>query len=215
MNLTRTGYSRVKANRRALEAAFAIAAVCFAVFAAGCSSTVVVPAVEGMGVDAARRALEDAGLRMEEPASVESERASVKSTEPEAGQKINKGAGVKVLLSVTLPDLTGLTSQEAGRRLTGLGMEFSEVSGYSDTVEEGRVSDMTPRPGEEATTGTNVTVTVSKGSMYVTCPQCGGSGRITEETDCKDNRISWCRQYVTVCCPTCSGKGTVPRADRR
>ena len=75
--------------------------------------------------------------------------------------------------------------------LQGLGLQANLQRSYNESVSAGLVCSSEPAPGTSLAKGSVVTLTVSLGSAYVTCPTCGGRGTIT----------------VSETCPECGGSG--------
>lgn len=66
---------------------------------------------------------------------------------------------------VIVPDLAGLTYEEAQKQLEELGLEIEKGNEvYSDEYEEGEVVSQTPKPDTEVKKGKSVRVNISKGS---------------------------------------------------
>ncbi len=70
---------------------------------------------------------------------------------------ISDGEAVKV------PNLKGLTKSEVIKKLEKLGLKYSFVSRYSDTVSEGKVINQSISAGSEISENTTISVTISKG----------------------------------------------------
>ncbi len=65
--------------------------------------------------------------------------------------------------SVEVPDITGLSYQEANSELITRGFLVNKTESYSDTVEEGKVISQMPTGGTKAPAGNVITVNVSLG----------------------------------------------------
>jgi beta-lactam-binding protein with PASTA domain len=79
----------------------------------------------------------------------------------------------------TVPELAGLTSQEAGGLLQEAGLEMvtaSEV--FHDTVPPGTIISTRPASGEETEVGSTVELTVSKGPDVLPAPSLLGSPEV-------------------------------------
>ncbi|GAB4280630.1 MAG: hypothetical protein Kow0056_15300 [Coriobacteriia bacterium] len=68
-------------------------------------------------------------------------------------------------VKVKLPNLIGLTKEEAIALINQLGLTYKVRQEYSETVPEGIVADQDPPGNSEVTTDTPVTITVSKGPV--------------------------------------------------
>ncbi len=77
---------------------------------------------------------------------------------------------------VQVPQLAGMTPQEAQERLGESGLEAGGIREvYSDAVNAGRIVSSSPSSGEEAAKGSAVALTVSKGPEMVSVPALLGS----------------------------------------
>lgn len=131
-----------------------------------------VPAVVSLEQDAAVAKLEAAGLEAEvgDPAYSETVPAGIViSSDPRAGSQVLGGDTITLTVSqgkerYTLPDLTGMTDQQARRKIRSLSLSpgrFEER--WSETVEEGIVLATAPVAGRSLAPGTSVNLVVSKG----------------------------------------------------
>lgn len=176
--------------------------------AAGCGSKeqapepverVTVRDLSGMSLEEAERQLQEMGLEVGERTEEFSdtvEAGMVISTDPPAGDEVEKGSSVTLVVSkgpemVTLPPLSGFPESEAVAALQSLGLQVEVWHNYSETVAAGLVMAVEPPADTQLAKGSKVIITVSLGTAYTTCPTCGGSGRIT----------------TTVTCPECGGTG--------
>jgi len=132
-----------------------------------------VPDLVGMTLNEARNAVSDADFRIDH--STENHdtvpEGQIISQNPEAGTERPSGAQVNVIISggiasVAIPDVTGLTNQEATSRIRDAGLNPQEgTAEYSDSVPEGRVIRQEPSPGAGVSIqqGATVTFFVSRG----------------------------------------------------
>ncbi len=141
-----------------------------------------VPAVVGMGEDAARRAIEDAGLTVgevgREPDS-DFEEGIVIAQSPVSGVEISADIPVDLVVSlgpeiVVMPDVTEMTERDATAALTELGLQVTVNDEYDDEVPVGVVIRTDPEPGEERESGDTVLLVVSLGSTPVEVPSLIG-----------------------------------------
>ncbi len=147
------------------------------------ATTVEVPDVVGLPVNEARKALEDAGLQVdthEEP-SPDVPRDSVIRTNPAAGSTLQEGASVQLTVSsgkevTDVPDLTGMTLQQASTALQGSGLALNSqaTEEESDAVPEGQILRQNPAAGTQISKGSQVSVTVSSGPKQVRVPDLTG-----------------------------------------
>ncbi|MBC7253540.1 MAG: PASTA domain-containing protein [Actinobacteria bacterium] len=161
--------------------------------------TTVIPALGGMSVEEAEALLsgEELGLGtlMEEYSDTVPAGLIIRTMPPE-GEEVDRGTAVDLVVSrgpepVTLPDLRGKSEGEAVSILQGLGLQANLQRSYNESVSAGLVCSSEPAPGTPLARGSAVTLTVSLGSAYVTCPTCRGKGTVT----------------VAETCPECGGSG--------
>lgn len=156
------------------------------------SAMVNVPDVSGMSQAEARQALEAAGLTMgttstEDNGSVASN--SVIRTDPVAGTSVQRGSSVNLVLSsgqVTVPDLAGMTQEQARQALSQLGLSVGNVTQEeSSTVAQGQIISTTPASGTQVASGSEVAIVVSSGvSPNGTIPvDIVGKSQVEAETE--------------------------------
>lgn len=125
-----------------------------------------------------------------------------------------------------IPDLSGMSVEEAGARLEELGFKVGEVS-YREAadVPPGTVVSTVPGAGSELEKGASVDLVVAAepqqemaesggkttcpecfGRGYVTCPRCQGRVYLSDGSIC-----GLCGGKREVPCPTCGGTGYVQR----
>ena len=143
-----------------------------------------VPDVAGKTQDEATKAITDAGLTVgpitqEYSGTVESGR--VVSTDPKAGTSINHSSAVAIAVSrgrqsATVPDVTGMTVDQAKTTLEAAGLKLgTQTQAFSDTVASGQIISTSPAAGASGVyNGDTVAVTVSKGPENVTVPDVNG-----------------------------------------
>jgi serine/threonine-protein kinase len=138
------------------------------------AETVRVPNVVGMQFDEAQRELEDRGLEW----AIEREPSRrpvgiVFRQDPEARAEAREGDTVTLFVSegpqeVEVPDLTGLTVDEAEDELREADLRLGEVTDEpNDEFDEGQIFDQSPDAGQEVDARTRVDVTVSSGTVTV------------------------------------------------
>ena len=128
-------------------------------------------------------------------ASEDIEEGKIISHTPAAGETVDQGTTIEVVVSggkpsATIPTgLVGMTQTEVESTLQGLGLQTTVELQYSDTVGIGNVISVSPSEGTAVASGSTVTVFVSKGidqSNYVTVPDLYGqnenSAKYTLET---------------------------------
>ncbi|KGF01781.1 Stk1 family PASTA domain-containing Ser/Thr kinase [Actinomyces sp. S4-C9] len=135
-----------------------------------------VPTVVGQTQEQAIARLKEAGLEFaiaSTEASSEIPANSVISSDPEAGTIVDKGTTVKVVLSsgpadTTVPDVSGLTQQQARDQLKQKGLQVSDVVTVDDpSQEKGRVIKTDPEAGATISEGESVTLFVASGNVSV------------------------------------------------
>jgi eukaryotic-like serine/threonine-protein kinase len=143
---------------------------------------VTVPGVVGMQLEEAQAALEEQGL-VASPAYETTDdipENEVFEQDPAPGDSVDEGSEVTLRVSsglnpVTVPDLSGMTREEAMTALEEVGLlaNFSDVE--SDEVEAGRVVSQDPTPNEEVPPDTPVNVQISSGAGQTTVPDVSNS----------------------------------------
>ena len=143
-----------------------------------------VPDVVGREADVAERLLERAGLQVErrDVASGEVRRGRVVDQDPDAGQEVAEDSVVILGVStgppqVEIPDVTGISRQQAQEALEAAGFRTRVERRYSDSVAEDDVIGTEPPGGRRATEGSRVTLIVSRGVQPVAVPDVTGLDR--------------------------------------
>jgi membrane peptidoglycan carboxypeptidase len=122
-----------------------------------------VPQVAGLTLDAAKQAIEDAGFIAEEGGQQDSDLPAgiVSGTDP-SGQA-GRGTAIRIFVSTgqgtTVPDLTGMTAQQAKAALEQVGLKLQGGGGNGNDV----VTSQNPAPGSPAKRGDQVSVTYGGG----------------------------------------------------
>ena len=132
---------------------------------------VTVPNVVGDSSDSAMSALEDAGLVVSREFQYDSsvEAGIVISQTPEGGSTAKEGDTVTIYVSqgtetVRVPDVRGMSQQEAQTELGNAGLNIGSVSEeYSDSVDAGLVISQSVSQGSYADVGTRVNLVISRG----------------------------------------------------
>ena len=138
-----------------------------------------VPDVEGREEAAAETALEDAGLQVEKnfEETSDSEEGTVISQNPGADSRVQRNSAVTITVAeapatVAVPDLTGLSAQEAEARLSEESLTLGQqTESYSDSMPAGLILGQSSASGTEAPTGAAVDVTISLGPEPVAAPE--------------------------------------------
>lgn len=144
---------------------------------------VAVPSVVGQTVDQATTAIEEAGFelgKVEESFDDKVESGKVISQDPKGDSKQAKGTKINLTVSkgvqeITVPDLTGMTSDQAQKALTASGLKYAKgAAEYSDTVEKDHVARQDVAAGENVAKDTVVTYYLSLGSEGTEVPNVVG-----------------------------------------
>ena len=150
-------------------------------FRAGPGKRVTIPAVAGQTYEQALSSLREEGLtaRRRNVYSDTVPSGSVVSTDPGGGGRVHPSRVVTVTVSrgveqVTVPDLSGLSAQEARRRLGSARLVDREAAVYSESVDEGRVVSQSVAADTAVNHDSAVTVTISKGRQPIRVPNVVG-----------------------------------------
>ena len=150
-------------------------------FRAGPGKRVTIPAVAGQTYEQALSSLREEGLtaRRLNVYSDTVPSGSVVSTDPGGGGRVHPSRVVTVTVSrgveqVTVPDLSGLSAQEARRRLGSARLVYREAAVYSESVDEGRVVSQSVAADTAVNHDSAVTVTISKGRQPIRVPNVVG-----------------------------------------
>ncbi|WP_370524171.1 Stk1 family PASTA domain-containing Ser/Thr kinase [Cellulomonas sp. APG4] len=142
----------------------------------GAPETVEVPDVTNQTQAEAVAALEDVGLRAKPVTerSTDVEAGLVISTDPAAGEEAEVDSEVTVVVSggpeaVTVPDLSGMTQDQARAALESAGLTGSVSVDTEDspTVEEDRVTRSEPASGESVAPDAEITIFLSTGQVQL------------------------------------------------
>ena len=141
--------------------------------------------VVGMTEDDAKETLNDEGLGFKVVSREESkeyEKGRVSEQKTEAGEEVAKNTTIEVVVSsglvgdsITVPDVSGMTEDEAQSALENAGFRnISSEFTYHDSVPSGQVIGTTPEANAEATEDTEIVMQVSKGAERKTVPNVVG-----------------------------------------
>lgn len=132
--------------------------------------TVDVPNVVGKQVTVAKHILEDNHLRVSvsEVSNPDVPAGQVISQSPEANEQVKEQRTVHLVVSkgvgdITMPDITGMTIDQARSRLKNLGLVIGKISvGTDDSKEDGVILMQSPPGDSKVTKGATVDVTVNR-----------------------------------------------------
>ncbi|WP_283139589.1 Stk1 family PASTA domain-containing Ser/Thr kinase [Rhizohabitans arisaemae] len=147
---------------------------------------VTVPDLLGKTVEEAKAELEALGLKdavVRKDSNKPQNR--VFQTDPKAGEQVDKGGTVRLSVprsAIPVPELSGLTMEEASQALRDAGFKPKFVEEPSDQTEAGRVLRQFPEAGTKRLPGAVVTVTVSSGPPTFTEAPSPGPGPTDEPT---------------------------------
>ncbi|MEV6107601.1 Stk1 family PASTA domain-containing Ser/Thr kinase [Streptomyces sp. NPDC051940] len=153
-----------------------------------------VPQLEGMSLEQAKKALQEAGLRAGKVTEEfhDSYRAgSVISSGIAAGEDVAGGTAVPLVVSkgqpVEVPDVVGEDEGTAMQELreAGFEVEVAPVREYS-AEDAGKVATTDPAPGAEAAEGDTIRLTISKGQDLVEVPDVVGLSADEAEQKLRD-----------------------------
>ena len=143
----------------------------------GTTTKVTVPDVSGMTAARAGATVQEAGLKAGKVTEVElagGVAGTVVAQSPTAGKEVDKGTAVTFKVaaspsptapaSVTVPDVAGLSQNDAETALTDVGLTVVVNQAESATVAAGDVIEQSPSAGVMAATGSTVRIVVSTGS---------------------------------------------------
>lgn len=183
--LPRNGRGRRRRLRRALLWLLVLAAVGTAGWGAWAyllPRSVSVPPLVGSSIDQARRTLAELDLAVRiAPGRYDDRPAgTVLAQRPAPGTELERGATVVLIPSqgpppVPVPDLAGLTLEEARAELARAGLEAEVRRVWHDRVPEGRVVRQSPTATSTLPEGSAVEVVVSRGHAPVDVPDVIGA----------------------------------------
>ena len=149
----------------------------------------------GMSPDDARKAIEALGLKWElDSSKVASDtvpEGKVAQTNPSPGSKVKAGQTIRAYLSsgsdqVDVPDLSGMTQDQARSTLKSVGLELGNVTSVDSEKEKDRIVAQDPATGTKVKKGSTVGVSVSNGkAAQVEIPTVVGMGRDDAEAQLK------------------------------
>ena len=126
-----------------------------------------VPDLRDFTYDSAEQRLEDLGLKVKkEEADGDAEAGRVLNTNPPAGEKIDVGSTVTVIVSrgqSTVPNVVGMDQDAAESALKSAGLKVTSNDVSDPVAPEGQVTAQSVSSGQRVPRGTTVTLTVSSG----------------------------------------------------
>jgi len=149
-----------------------------------------IPSVDGLSQKEATTALARAQLvveRVVRRADDTVPAGQVLGTSPAAGQPVARGSNVTLIVSsgpkqVPVPDVVGLTQQQAQQTLGNRGFDVQVSEQGSDTAQPGTVLRQDPAAGAKTDPGATVTIVVARAIPTVVVPDLTGQSQ-TEASD--------------------------------
>jgi serine/threonine-protein kinase len=157
------------------------------------TTSVKVPDVRGFTQDAATRTLRNAGFEVAPEFQVTTNQADVgdviKQT-PDPAALLAKGETVTITVGkapaqVEVPDLSGMTQDEAAAALDAAHLSLGAVDSQPSAQPEGTVVSQNPIPGEKVDKNSQVDVVLSAGPQEVTVPNvvCESLGKAQSDLE--------------------------------
>ena len=141
-------------------------------FSSGPGGLAVVPELTGRSIDQAIAALEPLGLTIEqaEENSSDTPAGLVSRTDPAAGSRIFKNSVITVFVSlgpkqIKVPELAGLSAQEAAEALTEAGFVVGETKNFFSAVPKGQVFRLSAETGAVLNQSSVIDIFVSLGAL--------------------------------------------------
>ncbi len=134
------------------------------------NTTVEVPNVVGKQVSVAKNILEDNHLRVStsEVSNPDVPAGQVISQTPSAGEKVKEQRTIHLVVSkgvgdITVPDLSGMTVEQAKARLKELGLVIGKIStGNNQDKPDAVIISQSPSGDSKVTKGTTIDITINK-----------------------------------------------------
>lgn len=175
--------TRRRRLRRTLTVSAVLALVAGWFFVLGPGAGTPLPSLVGMDEATARESVKGLGVTITVGRSVFDEQVpagTVLETSPGAGSRVKEGANILITLSkgperYTVPELAGMTVDEADAALAALRLQLGErTDEFSSTVRKGRIISSTPSAGMLTRGGSIVNIVVSKGPDLIDLPDVTG-----------------------------------------
>ncbi len=130
------------------------------------ASSRIIPTVVGLQCDEAKSLLKDEGfehVKVKEQAS-DKTADQVLKIKPDEGSRGTSSTKITLTIAVpfTVPDISGMSYDEAKSALKDAGYKVDKQVEYSDDVDEGSIISMDPKAGTELKSGSTVTLSVAK-----------------------------------------------------
>ena len=119
-------------------------------------------------------------VTVNEEANPDIKRGQAIRVNPAPGSELQKGSSITLTVSsgdeiTDVPDLSGMTLEEAGKALSDAGLSLNEqVEEKNDDAPAGQIISQNPAGGSQLSKGSKVKVTVSKGKEEAKVPDVTG-----------------------------------------
>jgi len=141
-----------------------------------------VPDITGQSLDDATAELEKLGLQIyveEEEVTDKYLPGTVMLQQPVSGTRVDEKTRIKVKISkkleeVVIPDLSGLTEEEATKVLMAKELKLKVIGSQHSDIEKGLIISQNPPAGENKAKNSQVSVVTSAGQDMVTVPDVTG-----------------------------------------
>jgi eukaryotic-like serine/threonine-protein kinase len=157
------------------------------------TDSVKVPDVRGFTEEAATRTLSDAGFEVTPEFQVTTDQGKIGEVieqSPDPGSFLQEGETVTITVGkrpaqVEVPELTGLTQDEAVAALEAANLRLGTPSTQPSEEPEGTVISQNPLPGEKVDKNSTVDIVLSEGPSDVTVPDvvCESLGKAESELE--------------------------------
>ena len=132
-----------------------------------------IPDVIGLDEDEATKKLQKAGFKVKSRAedSDAYPQGKVSSQSPDSSEKAGKGATITISISrgsskVTVPNLVGLTKEEAEKKLQNLGLSIGKVEEkQGESAAKGTIISQKTKADEKVSRGTKIDIVISLGDV--------------------------------------------------
>jgi serine/threonine-protein kinase len=175
------------------------------------TTSVNVPNVVGSREDAATRDLTEAGFRVDPVPKVTSNPSEVGiviEQSPNPGSLLEKGKTVTITVGkapkqVTVPDVVGMTEDEARTAITDAGLKIGNVAPQPDPAPAGEVIAQDPSANSTENKGSAVDLVVSTGPSDVSVPDvvCESLGKATSDLEKAGFHVTISGTQFNVECP--------------
>ena len=153
-----------------------------------------IPSLVGLTPEAAVNLLAKYPVKVGELKEVFNEKTPkgfVISTSPEAGEKVKRDATIDLLVSkgvetVDVASYVGKSADQALNELTDAGFDVDTVDQFSESADPGEVISQFPSGGAPLAKGSKISLTISKGSQYVSIPNVFNSTEAEARAILKD-----------------------------